>query len=220
MKRDEARTWAYEEFGHAELGDTRRTARLVQMAASSARRPGGRVLDVFRSSAERQGAYDFLANDRVEPVAMLAAISAATVERAAGCPQCVVPVDGTSLKLRDWKRKKDFGSIGARDKGARGLKVVHAYGLTTDGTPLGFLDQQWWTRSERTRRADCHRRPLAEKETRFWVQAIRGAATALAQTGTRPWFQLDREGDRYNTLKALVDSAASSPCVRPTRTGA
>jgi hypothetical protein len=55
-KRREARAWAYEEFGHAELGDTRRTMRLVRMAASLAERPGGKILDVFRSSAEQQGA--------------------------------------------------------------------------------------------------------------------------------------------------------------------
>jgi len=52
-KRREARAWAYEEFGHAELGDTRRTARLVRMAASLAERPGGKILDVFRSNAEQ-----------------------------------------------------------------------------------------------------------------------------------------------------------------------
>lgn len=208
MRRDEARDWAYSEFGHAELGDARRTARLVQMAASAARRPAGRVLDVYRSSAERQGAYDFLANERVAPAAMLAAMRAATVARAAAHRECIVPVDGTSLKLRDWKRTKDFGAIGARDKGARGLKVVHAYAVGSDGTPLGFVDQQWWTRSERTRRADCHKRRLAEKETRFWVRAIRNAAAAFVGTETRPWFQLDREGDRYNTLKALSDTGA------------
>jgi hypothetical protein len=208
MKRDEAREWAYAEFGGAELGDARRTGRLVQMAASAARRPGGRVLDVFRSSAERQGAYDFLANDGVKPEAMLDAMRAAAVARAGDSRECIVSVDGTSLKLKDWKKKKDFGSIGARDKGARGMKVVHAYALGSDGTPLGIVDQQWWTRSERTRRTDCHKRVLAEKETRFWVNAIRNSAAAFAQTNTRAWFQIDREGDRYNTLKALSDTGA------------
>jgi hypothetical protein len=32
------------------------------MAGSVAERPGGEILDVFRSSAEQQGAYDFLGN--------------------------------------------------------------------------------------------------------------------------------------------------------------
>ena len=73
----DARIWAYEEFGHAELGDPRRTARLVHMAAALAERPGGKVLDVFRSSAERQGAYDLLGNSRVPSEAILAATQVA-----------------------------------------------------------------------------------------------------------------------------------------------
>jgi Transposase DNA-binding/Transposase DDE domain len=206
MARDEAREWAYAEFGHAQLGDARRTARLVQMAAGVVRRPAGKVLDVFRSSAERQGAYDFLANEGVECAAMVEALRVATLERARDYRECIVSVDGSSLKLKDWKRTKDFGSIGARDKGARGLKVVHAYAIGSDGTPLGLVDQQWWARSEKTRRDDCHKRPLEEKETRHWVNAIDNAAAAFSETDTRAWFQLDREGDRYNTLKALACS--------------
>lgn len=48
------REWADEEFGHADLRDARRTARLVRMAASLAEQPGGKVISVFRSNAERE----------------------------------------------------------------------------------------------------------------------------------------------------------------------
>lgn len=74
--RSEARAWAREEFGHAELGDPRRTARLVRMATSLAESPGGKIVEVFRSNAEQQGAYDLLANQRVHSDALLAAVRA------------------------------------------------------------------------------------------------------------------------------------------------
>jgi hypothetical protein len=48
-----AQDWAYEEFGHASLGDARQTARLVRTAASLAEEPGGKVLTVCRSNAEQ-----------------------------------------------------------------------------------------------------------------------------------------------------------------------
>ncbi|WP_437950476.1 transposase DNA-binding-containing protein [Sorangium sp. So ce296] len=35
VSRDDARRWAYEEFGHAELGHARRTTRLVRMATAA-----------------------------------------------------------------------------------------------------------------------------------------------------------------------------------------
>jgi hypothetical protein len=197
------REWAREEFGHAELGDPRRTDRLVRMAAALAERPGGKVLEVFRSNAEQQGAYDLLSNGRVTREAMLAAVETATVGRCAGEPWVHVVVDGTSLKLADWKRQKDFGAVGSTLNGARGLKVIHAYALSPDGTPAGVLNQQWWARKARSKRRDCKERPLAQKETLHWVRAIDQATRAVVLAGSRAWFQVDREADRYWTLAAL-----------------
>src|ERR1700677_1661189 len=124
------REWAYEEFGHAELGDARRTARVVRMVAGLAEQPGGKVVEVFRSDAERQAAYDLLGNAHVRQEAMLSAMETATVRRCASAPWVHVVVDGTSLKLPDWKRQKDFGAVGSTLNGARGLKVIHAYAVS------------------------------------------------------------------------------------------
>jgi len=63
---DQAQRWAKKTFGDTELGDERRTARLVAMAAQLARTPGGTVGQVFTEDAERQGAYDFLESRRSE----------------------------------------------------------------------------------------------------------------------------------------------------------
>ncbi|WXB19694.1 IS4 family transposase [Pendulispora albinea] len=202
----DAREWAYEEFGHAELGDARRTARLVRMTASLAARPGGRVLEVFRSSAEQQAAYDFLSNEKVRSEDLLAAVRSATVRRCADESWVHVVVDGTSLRLTDWKREKGFGGVGSTQLGASGLKVIHAYAVSPQGVPLGVLNQQWWIRARRKKRIDCQSRPLEDKETRHWVDAIRDATLALTAGGSKAWFQVDREGDRYWTLKALRDS--------------
>jgi hypothetical protein len=202
----EARAWAYEEFGHAELGDSRRTARLVRMAASLAERPGGKILDVFRSNAEQQGAYDFLSNEKIRSGDMLDAMGAATARRCADESWVHVVVDGTSLRLTDYRRTKGFGAVGSTNNGASGLKVVHAYAVSGEGVPMGMLNQQWWARPRRKKRTDCQHRPLEDKETRHWVNAIGQAATALTDVGSKAWFQIDREGDRFWTLKSLRDS--------------
>jgi hypothetical protein len=202
----EARSWAYEEFGHSELGDPRRTARLVRMAAALAERPGGKIVEVFRSNAEQQGAYDLLGNEKVRSEGILAAVQAATLQRCEDAPWVHVVVDGTSLRLTDRRRTKGFGAVGSTQNGASGLKVVHAYAISESGVPIGMLNQQWWCRERRRKRNDCQRRPLEEKETRHWVNAIDSANAALASIGSKPWFQVDREGDRYWTLKALQDS--------------
>ena len=53
METTEAKAWAQEEFGDAQLGDARRTARLVAIGSGVAARPGGRVTSVFGTGAER-----------------------------------------------------------------------------------------------------------------------------------------------------------------------
>ncbi|WP_437759400.1 IS4 family transposase [Sorangium sp. So ce1389] len=204
--RAEARNWAYEEFGHAELGDARRTMRLVRMATAAALRPGGTVLEVFLSSAERQAAYDFLANPDICQEDLLTAMAVATASRCESHPFVFVAVDGTSLTLTDRARTKDFGAIGSTANGASGVKVVHAYAVSPAGVPLGILDQQWWSRTRQKKRNDCHDRPVHDKETRYWLSAIEASTGRLAGLQTSAWFQVDREGDRYATLKTLQDS--------------
>ena len=202
-------SWAEEVFGQAELGDSRRTRRLVHIAAEAAAKPGGRVLEVCRTSASRQGAYDFLSNASIAPAGVQAAVTRAA---ALGCESeefCFVVVDGTALTLKDWKRNKDFGSVGSTREGGRGLKVMNAYALASDGTPVGLLGQHWWKRVARKKRRDCQRRIVEDKETKYWLRAIKGADLLLSAVGTRAWFQIDREGD----LRHLENLARVGPLV-------
>jgi len=176
------------------------------MATSLAEAPGGKVVEVFRSNAEQQGAYDFLGNEQVRTEDILDAVEAATLRRCGTEDWVHVAVDGTSLRIADRTRSKGFGGIGSTLNGASGLKVVHAYAVSADGVPLGVLNQHWWVRARGDKRYDCADRPLDGKETQHWVNAIGDAAMALDTVDTKPWFQVDREGDRYWTLKALQDS--------------
>lgn len=195
--------WSEDVFGRAELGDRRRTLRLVQLAESAAARPAGKITEVCQSGADRQGAYDLINNPQVTTSALLDSVRQGTIRRCQGEGHVFVAVDGTSLNITDRKREKNFGAIGALSLGARGLKVINALAMGPDGTPLGLSSQRWWVRKAHKRRRDCHRRPVEEKETQHWLDAISETATGLSASGTLAWFLLDREGDRYATLLAL-----------------
>lgn len=164
------------------------------------------MLEVCRSSATRQGAYDFLSNESIAPEAVQAAVTRATTLACAGEEFCFVVIDGTALTLTDWRRTKDFGAIGATNLGARGLKVINAYAVAANGTPIGVLGQKWCKRQAHKKRKDCQRRTVDDKETRYWLSAIRESANCLSENSRRAWFQIDREGDRYATLKTLHES--------------
>jgi Transposase DNA-binding/Transposase DDE domain len=206
MNADDIGEWAHQHFGCLDLGDARRTARGVAMAQGAARRPGGRVLDVYRTSAQRQGAYDFLENTAVRGDAMVDGIGSAVASNCQEHPYVLVSVDASSLNIVDRNNTKGFGVVGNISKSGRGLKVVTAYALAADGTPVGVLDQQWWLRdSTKKDVALRHRRTTEEKETRYFHQAIEQSSRRLEQraAGTRAWFLLDRESDRRATIELV-----------------
>ena len=203
-----ASAWSKEEFGEAELGDKRRTRRLVRMAARAALAPSGKVSEVFQDDAERQGAYDLLENEHINVEALLAAMGGAVAGRGQGQPFIFTPVDGSSLTLVDRAGSKDFGSIGspvgAEGQTARGIKVISAIGVDPQGIPLGILAMTYWTRQGVQQRPSRQRR-LEDKETKHWIAAIEQAIAHMASVAdqTRCWFQIDREGDSQLILEHL-----------------
>jgi hypothetical protein len=208
MNENEATGSAREDFGGAKLGDPRRTVRLTSMAARAYCRPAGRILQVFETSAERQGAYDFLGNAACSPAAITDALGMSTAHRCREHTDVFVSIDGSSLTLVDHTGKKGFGGVGATKQGGRGLKVVTALAVDAEGTPIGVLDQQWWARPSRKKRHDCHARTIEEKETRHWLECAHACKRRLTEhaPGTRIWFLLDRESDRRHSLEDLRDS--------------
>ena len=203
----EVAQWAREEFGHAQLGNSRRTARLVSIGAAVARKPGGTVSEVMKTDAARQAAYDFLESEQIDPTAIMVAVALACVLRACQYPYVFVPVDGSSVNLTDTVGAKGFGSVGSRARGARGLKMINSVAVSPGGVPLGLLAQVWWARG--ARHSKHHRaRKVQDKETRYWLDAIDRSVELVDAQPQAPvlWFQLDREADSQAPLLRLEAS--------------
>lgn len=242
MKTDNSvTTWAAEEFGVADLGDKRRTKRVVKMAGRLATHRAGKVTQVFDSCAEREGAYRLLENEHVPYESLANSAGCACARRSGAYPFVFVAVDGTSATLADPHGKKDFGSVGTHKAGARGIKSIGAMALSPAGEPLGLCAQRQWTRSAPARRPSRRKpskrrgrretaaakakrqalakqrrrkrqnRPVEQKETQNWIDVIQATKRRFAEHApqTRCWFQLDREGDAWPTLKALLDERPS-----------
>jgi hypothetical protein len=178
------------------------------MATTAAERPGGRVTEVFTTSADRQGAYDLLDNDAVTPGAVTASMGVATARRCAGLDDVLVLVDGSSVTLTDDKGGKDFGAVGTIGQGARGLKVITALAVNLDGVPLGVLDQQYWVRTKRQVKPSVKRK-VSEKETQRWLDTMLPAVARLRAEApeVKPCVVVDREGDNQHILSALDEAS-------------
>jgi hypothetical protein len=207
--------WAVQEFGGAKLGDPRRNRRLITVATKAARRPAGTVTGVFSAGAQREAAYRLIESDAVDREAIASSAYAAAARRSAKYSDVIVPIDGSSLNLRDPAHRRGLGPVGTRCKGAQGLLVMSALALSLAGTPLGLLDQHYWTRSAtapkkpRRRRGSKHdKRPREQRESFLWVDAMRRVNARLSADAptTRAWYQLDRGGDCLTVLTEAADT--------------
>ncbi|MCL2723538.1 MAG: IS4 family transposase [Polyangiaceae bacterium] len=211
-RRSEAEIWSEEQFGQVELGDARRTARLVRMGTRAAENPSGKLSEVFTCAKELDAAYDFVERAQTSLEALDRGIGRATARQCIGPSRIRVAVDGSSTHLTDETGNKGFGRIGADGRGAKGLKVMTALAVDSDGMPLGLLGQTWWARpvalkrSRKQKTGERRKKRPSEKETRYWLETLERAAERLEEVGARGWFPLDREGDAWPTLLALSQS--------------
>jgi hypothetical protein len=201
--------WAQREFGKAKIRDARWLARLVLVAAQAARRPAGKVTEVFGNDADRQGAYGLLESQDVTGTQLGASIFEACAKRCVGEEFVFCAVDGSSVTVTDLNHDKDLGSIGTHRQGARGLKVISALTISAKGVPLGVASQTWWKRTAATtgRVKQKHRnaRRTEEKEIQRWLDTMDQSRQVMSKHApeTRIWFQLDREGDAWPILQSV-----------------
>jgi hypothetical protein len=207
MEHVRCQRWAEQEWGKANLGDPRRTRRLVLVGAGAASNPAGKITEIFSRSADREGAFRFLENTKVPAEEIAHAAHVAAAQRCFGQSFVFVPTDGSSLHITDTEAKKGLGIVGSRKVGARGLCVMTAIGILRDGTPIGVLGQEFWARTEPSPAKKKDRRPVEQKETRYWLEVMEQVRKSLGDKdhSPKPWFQVDRGADAWPVLMAALE---------------
>ncbi len=89
--------WAQEQFGEAELGDVRRTRRLVKLGAQMASNSSGTIPQQTQRLADMKAAYRLFAQEAVTHEAVCAPHWQQTREQAGGLPMVFMIQDTTEL---------------------------------------------------------------------------------------------------------------------------
>ena len=169
METSGASEWARQTFGLAQLGDPRRTLRLVRMAESVALRPSGTVTRAMPSTAAREGAFRFLESSGIDSAEICRAAFDASALRCRDA-MTFVPIDQSDLSFVDRKQIRGLGPDCYRQRQEiRSLQVMTALALDAEGTPIGVLEQEMWLRpEERTPSSKKDRRSADERESWRW----------------------------------------------------
>jgi transposase-like protein/transposase Tn5 family protein len=195
--------WIATEFGAADLGDTRRTQRLLTLMEQVAARPGASLPEACGSRGQVKAAYRFLANAAIEPEDLWASHIVATYERAAAVPVVLAVQDTTELDWGPQSATAGLGPLGAPSH--QGLLVHTTLAFTPERLPLGVVAQAVWARDPGTvgQRQTRKQRPIAEKESYKWLASLQAAGEARQACPQTHFVSVgDREADVYDLLVA------------------
>jgi Transposase DNA-binding/Transposase Tn5 dimerisation domain len=187
--------WARQEFEGLELGDARRTQRLIKRVEDLSAQPTGSIPLACEGWAETKAAYRLLDNPAVEWQEILEIHTQRSVERMLGQAVVLCIQDTTEL---DFTSQPGIAGLGRLSYEAQhGLYVHPTLAVTPTGVALGVLDAWMWARGPKDQ-------PQVKESTR-WVEGYEIVADrAETVPDTRLVYMADREGD----LRVLMDVAA------------
>jgi hypothetical protein len=222
--------WAKDEFENANLGDARLKTRLIKLAARLSESPQSPIHQACEDWAETKAAYRFFKNDQVSGADIFASHTQKTAKRAQGEHLILAIQDTSYLLYTDHKKTIGLGVISGKktyqvkDFQSQGLVMHTSFAVTTDGLPLGVLDQNIFARkpTRKVSRADknktyIQRKPqlqtvkIESKESYQWIASLQKTTQAMAQVSDcRVVTVGDREADIFEVFLAAHHTHSSA----------
>ena len=184
--------WAQEQFGACELGDRRRTARLVRYAAQAAANPDSSTPRQTECWDECKAAYRLIENDRVSFAAVTAPHYQATRARTEGT---YLLIDDTTETHFSGNHVCGLGPTG--NGGGRGFLLHSSLMVRADeGDIVGLAGQViHYRRSVKRESSGAKRVRRKDRESVIWSQLV--DQIGPAPQGAHFMHVFDRGGDQF-----------------------
>jgi Transposase DNA-binding/Transposase Tn5 dimerisation domain/Transposase DDE domain len=197
--------WVREEMATADLKDKRLKARLIRILSGLAERPVASIPAACGGHTETVAAYRFFDNDNVTCERILQPHFEATRQRMAAQQVALLVADTTELDLT--RPQQQVEGAGPMDSVARRGAYLHlTEAFTPDGTPLGAVAVETWTRDEEhfcqpqvEKRKQRKASRIEEKESFRWLQGLREARRVAQELPhVQCIYVADSEADIYH----------------------
>ena len=198
--------WAEALFANAELGDDRRTKRLVRVAQEMSASVDHSIHAASGNPASIEAAYRFIRNQAISHEAIANAGYQYTDKLVAQRPKVLAIQDTTGLSYRHsvCDELGEVNSSNAKRNSAKGRTIYAHSTLMLDAESeqvLGLSNQYYWHR-EAKNNAPTHilqERPLEAKESYKWQRSVETLAERLPSM-SNIIDVCDREADIYDYL--------------------
>jgi hypothetical protein len=189
--------WIQEALAPMKIGDKRNTKRLGKLISQFSRKPTSSIPEACGKRSETKAAYRFFSSPHIAVGDIQKGVFQATQARISKESKVIVAQDTTNLDFTTHAAGKGFGYL--ERAWCRGIKVHSALAISTEGIPLGLLNQQEWVRKEEEygKKRERKRKATKEKESQRWLDCVTaveervGAKTEAIIVG-------DREADIFD----------------------
>lgn len=196
------------EFSGLNIRDKRLRARAINIFEALQQRLTICVRRLFLDAKESRQAYDFFSNPKVRGEILLEPHYQNTIERVrSNNAEYILAIqDTTVLNYTSHLAKTEIGRIGLTGK-------THQYGLfqhntlcvSSDNEALGLIDLQHFHNDDFDTSIDSDNRPIEEKKTICWINALKATREKLKWCGKKVITVADRDGDFFEFLHELAD---------------
>ena len=195
--------WANELFGHADLGDKRRTERLVKLGHQMATHTGSSIVKAAGDQASIEGAYRFIRNDSFD-AADIATSGFDSLLPQLGRSTTILALEDTSTLNYRHNVTKELGSTGANPKSkTKGILAHSVLMVDADNEQtIGLGEQRLWCRTaEDFGQAKYRRKRLyTSKESYKWQRASEALSKRYAPVIKNIISVCDRESDLFEYI--------------------
>jgi len=223
-------SFAQANFGDLDLGDKRRTVRLVQSVEEMCRHPGGTLPDKLNQPAGLRGFYRLMNQSEVTHKALMDGHTAQTRRsiEAVGSGTVLLLHDATEL---DYTSKKSLkGHLGQIGGGTgRGYICHNSLAVRADtGETLGLCSQILHHRAKVAKNEKpWQRRQRKDRESRLWVEGAKASGPAPpgvrcvdisdSLSDTFEYLVYEVTQGRHFVLRAREDRHLAKPLLGPSR---
>ncbi len=193
------------EFSGADLGDGRRSRRLVSLAELLADNPSASFPEAAGGEAALEATYRFFGNDAVHPDDILHPHFEQSARRASVYDAVLVLHDTSSLEFPGENTRTGLGHLRGKGQGFFG-HVSLAVAPGEERCPLGVLALSTIVRGKvpKKKRLDwAARKSDSNSESKRWLVGVENSETQLSGR-TSAIHIMDREGDSYALLFSLI----------------
>jgi len=205
------------EVAGVELGDQRLNKRLSIIIDRLSAQPHVSIPAAMHGRNELEAAYEFFANDKVTPEAILSKHYVMTRRRISQERVCLLVQDTTEVELtRPQQQVQGAGPLSCESQ--RGAFVHPLMAFTTNGIPLGTAWHKHWTRTELRTGAPEEKTkalkeiPIEDKESIRWIEGLKEALKVANECAETCCILMgDSESDIYELFAESRETSHGRP---------